>query len=164
MTPTVWVRARQGPNLADLVSAPGAARALGDADPIDVLGSAYAAADGDPGTAWTAPQSVVQHKTPPTLTLKLPARTEVAGLRITPSSSVLPAHPTLVAIDLGDGPEVRRLSSDGGTQTLRLAAARHRHRQAVAAALGRRHRPHRTGLRSTQAARAGRGLGAGRPG
>jgi arabinofuranan 3-O-arabinosyltransferase len=120
VTPTVWVRARQGPNLADLVSAPGAARALGDADLIDVAGSAYAAADGDPGTAWTAPQNVVQHKTPPTLTLRLPARSEVAGLRITPSSSVLPAHPTLVAIDLGDGPQVRRLSSDGGTQTVGL--------------------------------------------
>jgi arabinofuranan 3-O-arabinosyltransferase len=120
VTPTVWVRARQGPNLADLVSEPGKARALGDADPIDVLGSAYAAADGDPGTAWTAPQSVVQHKTPPTLTLKLPAPSEVAGLRLTPSSSVLPAHPTLVAIDLGDGPEVRRLVTDGGTQTVHL--------------------------------------------
>ncbi len=120
VTPTVWVRARQGPNLADLVSAPGAARAFGDADPIDVLGSAYAAADGDPGTAWTAPQSVVQHRTPPTLTLKLPAPSEVAGLRITPSSSVLPAHPTLVAIDLGDGPEVRRLSSDDRPQTVSL--------------------------------------------
>ena len=120
VTPTVWVRARQGPNLADLISAPGAARALGDADPVDVLGSAYAAADGDPGTAWTAPQGVVQHKSPPTLTLKLPAPSEVAGLRITPSSSVLPAHPTLVAIDLGDGPQVRPLSSDGGTQTLSL--------------------------------------------
>jgi arabinofuranan 3-O-arabinosyltransferase len=120
VTPTVWVRARQGPNLADLVSEPRTARALGDADPIDVLGSAYAAADGDPGTAWTAPQSVVQHKAPPTLTLKLPARTEVAGLRITPSSSVLPAHPTMVAIDLGAGPEVRRLAGDGGTQTVSL--------------------------------------------
>jgi arabinofuranan 3-O-arabinosyltransferase len=120
VTPTVWVRARQGPNLADLVSEPGTARALGDGDPIDVLGSAYAAADGDPGTAWTAPQNVVQHKTPPTLTLKLPARTEVAGLRLTPSSSALPAHPTLVAIDLGNGPEIRRLASDGGPQTVSL--------------------------------------------
>jgi arabinofuranan 3-O-arabinosyltransferase len=118
--PTVWVRARQGPNLADLVSEPGAARALGDADPLDVLGSAYAAADGDPGTAWTAPQSVVQHKTPPTLTLKLPARSQVAGLRLTSSSSALPAHPTLVAIDLGNGPEIRRLASDGGSQTVSL--------------------------------------------
>jgi arabinofuranan 3-O-arabinosyltransferase len=122
VAPTVWVRARQGPNLADLISAPGATRALGDADPVDVLGSAYAAADGDPGTAWTAPQGVVQHKTAPTLTLKLPGPSEVAGLRITPSSSVLPAHPTLVAIDLGDGPQVRPLSSDGGTQTLSLRA------------------------------------------
>lgn len=120
VTPTVWVRSRQGPTLADLISAPGAARALGDADAIDVQGSAYAAADGDPATAWTAPQGVVQHKTPPTLTLKLPARSEVAGLRIAPSSSVLPAHPTMVAIDLGDGPQVRRLSSDGGTQTVEL--------------------------------------------
>ncbi|MDT5211114.1 MAG: arabinofuranan 3-O-arabinosyltransferase [Mycobacterium sp.] len=120
VTPTVWVRARQGPNLADLIGAPGAARALGDADPVDVLGSAYAAADGDPGTAWTAPQSVVQHRTAPTLTLKLPAPSEVAGLRITPSSSVLPAHPTLVAIDLGDGPQVRPLARDGGTQSLSL--------------------------------------------
>ena len=36
--------------------------ATGDSDPIDVLGSVYAAADGDPRTAWTAPQRVVQHK------------------------------------------------------------------------------------------------------
>jgi arabinofuranan 3-O-arabinosyltransferase len=116
----VWVRARQGPNLADLIAAPGAARASGDADPIDVQGSAYAAADGDPHTAWTAPQGVVQYRTPPTLTLKLPTRSEVAGLRIAPSSSELPAHPTMVAIDLGDGPQVRRLAADGSSQTIDL--------------------------------------------
>ena len=120
VTPTVWVRARQGPKLADLVSAPGAARALGDADPIDVLGSAYAAADGDPGTAWTAPQRVVQQGAPPTLTLKLPRRSEVAGLRVAPSSSELPAHPTLLAVDLGDGPQIRRVVGDAGAQTLDL--------------------------------------------
>ncbi|MGE2722523.1 alpha-(1-_3)-arabinofuranosyltransferase domain-containing protein [Mycolicibacterium celeriflavum] len=120
VTPTVWVRARQGPKLADLISAPGAARALGDADPIDVLGSAYAASDGDPGTAWTAPQRVVQQGTPPTLTLKLPRRTEVAGLQVTPSSSELPAHPTLVAVDLGDGPQIRPVAGDAGAQTLDL--------------------------------------------
>ncbi len=84
-----------------------------------MLGSAYAAADGDPDTAWTAPQGVVQHKTAPTLTLKLPARSEVAGLRVVPSSSDLPAHPTLVAVDLGDGPQVRALSGDG-PQTVEL--------------------------------------------
>ena len=120
VTPTVWVRARQGPKLADLVSAPGAVRALGDADPVDVLGSAYAAADGDPGTAWTAPQRVVQQGTPPTLTLKLPRRSEVAGLRVAPSSSELPAHPSLLAVDLGDGPQIRRVVGDAGAQTLNL--------------------------------------------
>ena len=118
--PTVWVRARQGPNLADLVSASGSARATGDADPIDILGSAYAAADGDPDTAWTAPQGVVQHKAAPNLTLKLPVRREVAAVQVMPSSSELPAHPTLVAVDLGDGPQVRRLTGDGGAQTLDL--------------------------------------------
>lgn len=120
VTPTVWVRPRQGPNLADLISQPGTTRAMGDSDPIDVLGSAYAAADGDPRTSWTAPQRVVQHRTPPTLTLKLPAPQEVGALRVTPSSSTLPAHPRLVAIDLGDGPQVRPLSSDAGGQTVTL--------------------------------------------
>ncbi|ULE35568.1 alpha-(1-_3)-arabinofuranosyltransferase [Mycobacterium sp. IDR2000157661] len=120
VTPAVWVRARQGPNLADLIAAPEATRAVGDADVMDVLGSAYAAADGDPGTAWTAPQRVVQHKSPPTLTLTLPHPSEVAALRVAPSASTLPAHPTLVAVDLGDGPQVRRLGGDVGSQTLPL--------------------------------------------
>jgi arabinofuranan 3-O-arabinosyltransferase len=79
VTPTVWVRPRQGPNLADLVSQPGTTSASGDSDPIDVLGSAYAATDGDPRTSWTAPQRVVQYHTPPNLTLKLPAPAEVAA-------------------------------------------------------------------------------------
>ena len=39
---------------------------------------------------------------------------------MTPSSSELPAHPTLVAVDLGDGPQVRRLAGDAGSQTLDL--------------------------------------------
>lgn len=63
-----------GPNLADLIAEPGTARAGGDADLIDVLGSAYAASDGDPRTSWTAPQNIVQHRTAGNLTLKLPAR------------------------------------------------------------------------------------------
>ncbi len=120
VTPTVWVRPRQGPKLADLISQPGTTRASGDADPIDVLGSVYAAADGDSRTAWTAPQRVVQHRTPPNLTLTLPTRDEVTGLRVTPSSSMLPAHPRLVAVDLGDGPQVRAVSSDAGPQTVPL--------------------------------------------
>lgn len=119
VTPTVWVRARQGPNLADLIAQPGTVRTGGDADLIDVLGSAYAASDGDPRTSWTAPQNVVQHRTGANLVMKLPRPTEVAALRLTPSPSELPAHPTLVAVDLGDGPQVRRLNPDGA-QTVDL--------------------------------------------
>ena len=119
VAPTVWVRARQGPRLADLIAMPGTARATGDADPIDVLGSAHAAADGDPRTAWTAPQNVVQFKTAPSLTLKLPKPTEVAAVMLAPSASELPAHPTMVAIDLGDGPQVRALAGTK-TQTVEL--------------------------------------------
>jgi arabinofuranan 3-O-arabinosyltransferase len=111
--PTIWVRARSGPKLADLVSEPDTARAHGDSDLVDVLGAASAATDGDPATAWTAPQRVVQHKTPPTLTLTLPQPTEVTGLRVTPSTSPVPAHPTMVAVDLGDGPQVRTLKTSG---------------------------------------------------
>jgi arabinofuranan 3-O-arabinosyltransferase len=107
--PMVWVRPRQGPKLADLVAEPNTTRARGDADTVDILGSAYAATDGDPDTAWTAPQRVVQHKTPPTLTLTLPHPTEVTGLRLVPSASALPAHPTTVAVNLGDGPQVAEL-------------------------------------------------------
>src|SRR5262249_31598127 len=122
VTPTVWVRARQGPKLADLVAQPGAARASGDADVIDVEGSAYAAADGDPRTSWIAPQNVAHDRTPPTLTLKLPRPTEVTGLRVTPSPSSVPAHPKLVAVDLGDGPQVHPMSpgTDGDAETRTL--------------------------------------------
>jgi arabinofuranan 3-O-arabinosyltransferase len=124
VTPTVWVRARQGPKLADLIAEPETTRARGDSDLVDVLGSAYAATDGDPATAWTAPQRVVQHKTPPTLTLRLRRPTEVTGLRLVPSGSSVPARPTMVAVDLGDGPQVRELKTSGdgpgGPQSLRL--------------------------------------------
>jgi arabinofuranan 3-O-arabinosyltransferase len=111
--PTIWVRARSGPGLADLVAEPDTTRAHGDSDLVDVLGAASAATDGDPATAWTAPQRVVQHKTPPTLTLTLPQPTEVAGLRVAPSTSPVPAHPIMVAVDLGDGPQVRALKTSG---------------------------------------------------
>jgi arabinofuranan 3-O-arabinosyltransferase len=120
VTPTVWVRPRQGPKLADLVAEPNTTRAYGDSDLVEVLGSAYAATDGDPATAWTAPQRVVQFKTPPTLTLKLPRPTEVTGLRLAPSRTTLPAHPTMVAVDLGDGPQVQAVDPGREAQTLTL--------------------------------------------
>ena len=66
LAPTVWVRPRQGPALGELVRQPGTTRADGDSDSFDLLGTAYAAADGDPRTAWTAPQGVVRHRTAPT--------------------------------------------------------------------------------------------------
>lgn len=122
--PLVWVRARQGPNLADLIAQPGTTRSHGDADVIDVDGSAYAAADGDPRTAWTAQQNVVQHRTAPTLTVSLPHPAQVTALVLTPSPTALPTHPTKVAIDLGDGPQVRSLNPEqgAGAQTVQLHA------------------------------------------
>ncbi len=116
VTPAVWVRPRQGPNLVDLIAEPGTARARGDADVLDVLGAAYAAADGDPGTSWTASQRVVAHHSPPTLTISLPRPVEVSGLRFTASRSPLPARPTLVAVDLGSGPQVRELGNSDVAQ------------------------------------------------
>lgn len=110
VTPTVWVRPRQGPPLADLIAEPGATRAYGDSDLIDVLGSAYAATDGDPDTAWSAPQRVVQHRTPPTLTVRLPRPVEVTGLRLAPARSEVPTKATMVAVNLGDGPQLRDLA------------------------------------------------------
>ncbi|MEM6105286.1 DUF3367 domain-containing protein [Mycobacterium sp. 050272] len=113
VTPRLWVRPRQGPQLADLIAEPNTTRAQGDSDTVDILGSAYAATDGDPATSWTAPQRVVQHRSAPTLTLVLPRPTEVAGLRLLPSRSTLPAQPTVVAVNLGDGPQVRKLIPSG---------------------------------------------------
>jgi arabinofuranan 3-O-arabinosyltransferase len=115
--PAVWVRARQVPKLADLIAEPDTTQARGDSDLLDILGSAYAATDGDPATAWTAPQRVVQHKTPPTLTLTLPRPTLVTGLRLAPSRSSVPAHPTMVAVDLGEGPQLRELKTSGSGST-----------------------------------------------
>ncbi|CAN5421790.1 alpha-(1-_3)-arabinofuranosyltransferase [soil metagenome] len=119
VTPTVWVRPRQGPDLTNLIREPGTTRADGDADSFDVLGTAYAAADGDPRTSWTAPQGVVQHRDAPTLTLTLPEPTLVSGVELTPSSSPLPTHPTMVAVDLGNGPQARTMNAEG-PQTLSL--------------------------------------------
>ncbi|MGV0627783.1 alpha-(1-_3)-arabinofuranosyltransferase domain-containing protein [Mycolicibacter minnesotensis] len=119
VTPTVWVRPRQGPNLVDLIADPTGLRARGDADVLDVLGSAYAATDGDPRTSWTASQRVVAHRSPPSLTITLPRPVKVTGLRLTPSRAPLPAPPTLVAVDLGSGPQVRDLTGSD-TQELQL--------------------------------------------
>ena len=64
----------------------------------------------------------MQFKNAPTLTLTLPRPTEVTALRLTPAGSVLPTHPSLVAVDLGDGPQVRTLENGehAGAQTIDL--------------------------------------------
>ena len=162
VTPTVWVRPRQGPKLADLIAEPNTTRAHGDSDPVDILGSAYAATDGDPATAWTAPQRVVQHKTPPTLTLTLPRPHR--GRRAAPGPRAGRACPRTRRWWPSTSATVRRFAE---LQRRRAAdpvaeAPGHRHRHRQPARLGRRHRPQRAGLRPAQAAGAGRGRGAGR--
>ena len=163
VTPTVWVRPRQGPKLADLIAEPNTTRAHGDSDVVDILGSAYAATDGDPATAWTAPQRVVQHKTPPTLTLTLPRPTEVAGLRAGPQPVDVARPPDDGGRQPGRRPTGPGIEAEATEAANPLAQSPgHRHRQHQPARLARRHRPQRTGLRPAQAAGAGRSRGAGR--
>ena len=85
-------------------------------------------------------------------------------MRVTPSSSELPAHPT----HGGRRPRRRTAGTPARRRCrgpdARSQAPRHRHRAGVAPGLGRHHRPHRTRIRSTQAAGPGRGDGAGRAG
>ena len=114
VTPRLTVRARQGPSLEALLTDHERPIARGKADVGDLRGSAFAATDGDPGTSWVAPQDTVRDPAgpKPTLTLELPAPALVNGLEITPPRGALPARPTSVAVDLGDGPQVRELDPD----------------------------------------------------
>ena len=147
--PTVWVRPRQGPKLADLIAEPNTTQAHGDSDSVDVLGSAYAATDGDPATAWTAPQRVVQHKTPPTLTLTLPQPTEVTGLRLVPSRSTCPRTRRWWPSTSATAPRSRARPSDiRGCRAANPVAETpgHRHRHGQPAGLARRHRPDALGF------------------
>ncbi|SEL50958.1 alpha-(1-_3)-arabinofuranosyltransferase domain-containing protein [Rhodococcus maanshanensis] len=113
VTPQLFVRSRQGPALDALLAEPGRAQAAGQAAVGDLRGSAFAATDGDLRTAWTASEDTTSGKdAKPTLTVRLPEPTLVTGLDLTPSLGALPAAPTTVAVDLGTGPQVRKLSDD----------------------------------------------------
>ena len=114
VTPQLMVRARQGPALEALLTDHDRPIARGKADVGDLRGSAFAATDGDPSTSWIAPQDTVRNPAgpKPTLTLELPAPTLVDGLEITPPRGALPARPTSVAVDLGDGPQTRKVDPD----------------------------------------------------
>ncbi|MFJ1459302.1 alpha-(1-_3)-arabinofuranosyltransferase [Nocardia sp. N2S4-5] len=114
VTPQLTVRTRQGPALEALLTDPDRPIARGQADVGDLRGSAFAATDGDVRTSWTAPEETVRNPAgpKPTLTLELPRPELVTGLEVTPSLGALPAPPTSVAVNLGDGPQVREISDD----------------------------------------------------
>ncbi|MEV0356336.1 alpha-(1-_3)-arabinofuranosyltransferase [Nocardia sp. NPDC050697] len=116
VTPRLTVRTRQSPELEALLTDPARPVARGTGDVGDLRGSAFAATDGDPRTSWTAPENTVRDSPdgPPTLTLELPEPALVTGLNITPSRGALPAAPTAVTVNLGNGPQVRTLPGSAG--------------------------------------------------
>ncbi|MEU1425476.1 alpha-(1-_3)-arabinofuranosyltransferase [Nocardia sp. NPDC005746] len=119
VAPDLIVHTRPGPALEALLTDPERPIARGRADVADPRGSALAATDGDPLTSWTAPETTVRNPAgpKPTLTVELPAPTLVTGLTVTPSRGDLPAHPTAVTVNLGDGPQVREVRPDSGSTT-----------------------------------------------
>ncbi|QCQ93996.1 DUF3367 domain-containing protein [Rhodococcus sp. SGAir0479] len=113
VTPTLTLRPRPGAALDALVTDPAAVTATGGADGVELRGTAAAAVDGDVATSWTASAETAQGKGGlPTLTIRLPRPTLVAGLQLTASPGNLPAAPTRVAVDLGTGPQTRDLDAD----------------------------------------------------
>ncbi|WP_184782230.1 alpha-(1-_3)-arabinofuranosyltransferase [Nocardia transvalensis] len=108
------VRTRQGPALEALLTDPDRPIARGKADVGDLRGSAFAATDGDAHTSWTAPEETVRNPAgpKPTLTIELPEPRLVTGLDVTASLGALPAPPTSIAVNLGDGPQVRAIDED----------------------------------------------------
>ncbi|MDJ0359476.1 DUF3367 domain-containing protein [Rhodococcus sp. H29-C3] len=117
--PELTLRTRQSPELESLLSQPGRPVATAASDVGDLRGSAFAVTDGDDRTSWTAPTKSIEKQagTQPTLTVNLPEPTLVDGLTLSPSLGDLPAHPTRVAVNLGDGPMVRDID---GTTTVEL--------------------------------------------
>lgn len=114
VTPELWVRGRHGDALAEIVTADDRPAAHGRSDVGNLRGSAFAATDGNPRTTWTAPQSSTGVAgANPTLTIDLPEPTLVTGLDLTLGRGQLPAPPTGVAVDLGNGPQVRSVDGSG---------------------------------------------------
>ena len=124
--PLLSVRARAGGALDALLTAGrDELTASGASDVDDPLGNALAAVDGDPGTAWRAPQSVVdddgdtegdvdegadgesgsEEAEQAELRVALPERGRVGSVRIWPTASVNGARPEVVEIEIGDRTE-----------------------------------------------------------
>ncbi|WP_421958312.1 DUF3367 domain-containing protein [Prescottella subtropica] len=119
VTPSLTVRPRPGAGLDALLTDPAAVTASGPADGVEPRGTARAAVDGDPATSWTAPATTATRTEGlPTLTIRLPQPTLVTGLQLTASTGTLPAAPTRIAVDLGNGPQTRDL--DDSPQTVEL--------------------------------------------
>nr|WP_245663589.1 alpha-(1->3)-arabinofuranosyltransferase family protein [Nocardia inohanensis] len=108
------VHTRPGPALANLLADRSRPVARGQADVADPRGSAFAATDGDPRTSWIAPETAVRNPAgaKPTLVIELPEPTLVTGLEVLASRGDLPAHPTAVAVNLGNGPQVRAVDPE----------------------------------------------------
>ncbi len=122
--PRLTVRTRQGPALEALLTDHDRPIARGKADVGDLRGSAFAATDGDDRTSWIAPEDTVRNPAgpKPTLTIELPRPELVTGVEVTPSRGALPARPTSVAVNLGDGPQVHEIDPDAEPGTpVRLA-------------------------------------------
>ncbi|MFI9507009.1 alpha-(1-_3)-arabinofuranosyltransferase [Nocardia sp. NPDC052566] len=121
--PELTVRTRQGPALEALLTDHSRPVARGQADVGDLRGAAFAATDGDPRTSWTAPENSVRRVAggKPTLTIELPAPTLVTGLELTTSLGGLPASPTSVAVNLGNGPQVRELGDHERGRPVRIS-------------------------------------------
>lgn len=111
VSPELTVHPRQGPALADLLADRNRPLARAESDIDDLRGSAFAATDVDPRTSWTADSDSVHRTTTgqPTLTIDLPEPALVSGLDLEPSLGALPAPPTSVAVNLGNGPQMREL-------------------------------------------------------
>ncbi|MCX4096313.1 alpha-(1-_3)-arabinofuranosyltransferase family protein [Nocardia sp. alder85J] len=114
VTPQLTVRTRQGPALAALLTDHDRPVARGRADVGDLRGSAFAATDDNNATSWTAPEETVRDRTgaKPTLTIELPHPALVNGLMVTPPIGDLPARPTALTVNLGDGPQFQQLNPE----------------------------------------------------
>ncbi|MFD0365511.1 alpha-(1-_3)-arabinofuranosyltransferase [Nocardia sp. GCM10030253] len=123
LTPQLTVRTRQGPALEALLTDHTRPVARGRADVGDLRGSAFAATDGDPRTSWTASEDAVRNLAAgkPTLTIELPEPALVTGLELTPSLGGLPAAPTSVVVNLGDGPQVRAVEQEEPGAPVRIS-------------------------------------------
>lgn len=108
---TGWVQPRPGKALGDLLRHPGGIRAEASSELIPgVATRAEAAVDGNQGTAWIAGDSDQE----PTLTLRLPERRTIQGIRLSAPEAQAASTPSRVALRFDDGSNIHAsLDEDG---------------------------------------------------